>query len=229
MRFLSRSSLALAASLLLCATGLASPQNAATASPAPAQTPATHAPAPASPAPVQAAPQAPPLVGSIASHPAALPARPEDVRSVDAVVAAVYNVISGPPGRLRDWNRFLSLFAPDGRLGIVRPDRPAANGELARPADIFFMTPEMYVERDAPFFATNGFYEHAIANRVESFGNLAHVWSTYESRHDEDDKQPFARGINSIQLIQARGRWWIVSLVWDQEREGLTLPDKYLR
>ena len=177
----------------------------------------------------QAAPQAPPLVGSIASHPAVLPARPEDVRSVDALVAAVYDVISGPPGKPRNWNRFLSLFAPDGRLGVVRPDRPVANGQPAGSSDIFFHTPEMYVERDAPFFATTGFFEHAIANRVDSFGNLAHVWSTYESRHDEDDKKPFARGINSIQLIQARGRWWIVSIVWDQEREGVTLPDKYLR
>jgi hypothetical protein len=237
MRWISRSAVVVAV-FLVCGSGFASAQNGSTAgsaaaplTPAVAQTQAAQTQAAQTQAaPAQAAPtQAPLLAGSIASHPAALPARPEDVRSVDALVAAVYDVISGPPGKSRDWNRFLSLFAPDGRLGVVRPERPAANGQPAAPGDIVFLTPEMYVERDAPLFATTGFFEHAIANRVESFGNLAHVWSTYESRHAEDDKQPFARGINSIQMIQARGRWWIVSLVWDQEREGLTLPDKYLR
>lgn len=155
-------------------------------------------------------------------------ARPEDVQTVDALVAATYDVISGPAGP-RDWNRFRSLFAPDGRLGVVRPERTAASGQPPRPGDIFFLTPEMYVERDAPVFAQTGFFEHALANRVESFGNLATVWSTYESRHSPQDKQPFARGINSIQMMKAQGRWWIISLIWDFEREGTSLPDKYVR
>lgn len=176
-----------------------------------------------------ATPQPPRLTGTIASHADWPKAKPEDVRSIDALISAVYDVISGPAGKPRDWDRFRSLFAPDGRLGIVRPERSAANGQPAREGDIYFLTPQMYVDRDAPFFAKEGFFERAVANRVEEFGNLAHVWSTYESRHTETDAQPFARGINSIQMMQAQGRWWIVSLVWEQERDGLVLPDKYLR
>src|SRR5947208_15952213 len=42
-------------------------------------------------------------------------ARPEDVKSIDNILAALYGVISGPAGE-RDWNRFRSLFLPQARL-----------------------------------------------------------------------------------------------------------------
>ena len=74
----------------------------------------------------------------------------------------------------------------------------------------------------------NGFFERGIANRIEEFGNLVHVWSTYESRHAMTDSAPFARGINSIQIVHAQGRFWLASITWDDERPGLTLPEKYL-
>ena len=87
----------------------------------------------------------------------------------------------------------------------------------------------MYVQRDDSYFKTHGFFERSIANRVEGFGNLLHVWSTYESRHAENDRQPFARGINSIQIVYAQGRFWVANIVWDEERPGLALPEKYLK
>lgn len=99
----------------------------------------------------------------------------------------------------------------------------------AQKGDAVFLTPEQYVERDTPYFQKNGFFERGIANRVEEFGNLVSVWSTYESRHAAGDPKPFERGINSLQLVHAQGRYWIASILWDQERPGLTLPDRYLR
>jgi hypothetical protein len=176
-----------------------------------------------------AAPQPKPLVGSIAGHPSWPAAKPEDVRSVDSLMAALYDVISGPAGKPRDWDRFRSLFLPDGRLGVIRAARPAANGQPAREDDVVFLTPDDYVQRDDPYFHANGFFEHSIANRVEEFGSLVSVWSTYESRHAADDAKPFARGVNSLQLVHARGRYWIASIVWDEERPGLVLPGKYLK
>lgn len=171
-----------------------------------------------------------PLVGSIQGHegwPA--PKTMGDVDTIDHIVASLYDVISGPAGKPRDWDRFRSLFLPDGRLAPIRPEAPAAAGRPARKGDAFILTPDMYVERDDPFFKANGFFERSVANRVEEFGNLAHVWSTYESRHAASDATPFARGVNSIQLVHAQGRYWIASIMWDDERPGLTLPDKYLK
>jgi hypothetical protein len=166
-----------------------------------------------------AAAPARPLVGSLAGHPSWPAAKKaSDVDTVDHLLASLYDVISGPAGKPRDWDRFRSLFLPDGRLGVIRPD-----------TDAVFLTPGMYVERDDPYFKTHGFFERTIANRVEEFGDLVHVWSTYESRHSEKDGQPFARGVNSFQIVHAQGRYWIASILWDEERSGLRLPEKYLK
>jgi len=169
------------------------------------------------------APPAPPLVGSLAGHPKWPAAKKvSDVDTVDHLLASLYDVISGPAGKARNWDRFRSLFLPDGRLGVIRPDTSERKG------DAVLLSPDMYVERDDPYFKTHGFFEHSMANRVEEFGNLVQVWSTYESRHAEND-QPFARGVNAIQIVHAQGRFWIASIMWDDERPGLTLPEKYLK
>jgi hypothetical protein len=172
----------------------------------------------------------PPLVGSLAGHPGWPSAKnASDVDTVEHLVGAIYDVISGPAGKPRDSGRFCSLFLPDGRLGVIRADAPATANQPAHKSDAVFLTPDMYVERDDPYFKTQGFFERSIANRVEEFGNLVHVWSTYESRHAADDPTPFTRGINSIQIIHAQGRYWVANIMWDDERPGLTLPEKYLK
>jgi hypothetical protein len=147
-------------------------------------------------------------------------ADPADVGSIDAILAAVYDVISGPPGE-RDWDRMRTLFAPGARLIVAVPD--SAGGAEAR-----VRTLEEYVAGNAPFFRENGFFEREISRRTESFGHVAHVFSTYESRRDAGDPEPFARGINSIQLLRDGGRWWIVTIYWDSERPGNPIPGRYL-
>jgi hypothetical protein len=180
--------------------------------------------------PAAGAPAPPPLVGTLAAHPDWPAAKkPSDVDTVDHLVYSLYDVISGAAGKPRDWDRFRSLFLPDGRLGVTRPAIPGTKDAPARKGDAVFLTPDMYVQRDDPYFKTHGFFERSIANRVEEFGNLIHVWSTYESRHAEYDSQPFTRGINSIQIVHAQGRFWIASILWDEERPGLALPEKYLQ
>src|SRR5947209_9515980 len=143
---------------------------------------------------------------------AAMP-NPADVSSVDAVIAALYDVISGPAGKERDWDRMRSLFIPGARLMPTSPVQPPGT-----PPDTPLSGSEQYathvydvdgfVERASKFFATQGFYEREVARRVESYGHIVHAWSTYESRHKADDPKPFARGINSIQLMYDGKRWW---------------------
>jgi hypothetical protein len=171
----------------------------------------------------------PPSPGSIESHPDwPAPKSNKDVDTVEHLVAALYDVISGPAGKPRDWDRFRALFLPDGRLASIRPATPAKDNQAARPGDTSFRSPATYIERNDPYFKTHGFFERGIANREEAFDNLVHVWSTYESRHATADATPFARGINSIQIIRAYDRFWIASIMWDEERPGLTLPEKYV-
>jgi len=142
-------------------------------------------------------------------------AQAADGDSIESLVKAVYDTISGPN---QDWARFRALFAEGARMIPMRvtPQGPA-------PA---LMTPEEYEKRVGG--GKNVFYESPIAQRVETFGNIAHVFSTYELRRVPGDK-PFARGINSFQLVRQGGTWKVMTILWDSEREGTTLPEKYLK
>jgi len=151
-----------------------------------------------------------------------MPANLADVASIDAIITAAYDSISGPAGQKRDWARERSLFYPGARL--IPTAKPDESNNLA---------PEMldvdgFIARVEPYFAEHGFYEKEIARRTEQFGQLAHVWSTYESRHNSDDPKPFMRGINSIQLFYDGSRWWIVTIYWQQESPEHPIPDRYL-
>jgi hypothetical protein len=165
------------------------------------------------PSPQQAAPPS-----SSASSPQTAAPRAEDVKSIDSILSALYGVISGPAGE-RDWNRFRSLFLPQGRLTA------AAKGSdgVVR---IHAMSVEDYAQRAGDYFKQHAFFESPIVNRVESFGNVTQIFSSYESRHAAGET-PFARGINSIQLLNDGARWWIISILWDEERSDNPLPKEF--
>jgi hypothetical protein len=139
--------------------------------------------------------------------------RPDDVNSLDAILKAIYDVISGPAGE-RDWNRLRSLFAPEARLTSATQK----NGGPVRLLDV-----EGYARGAGSYFKTHAFYESAIVNRIQKFGNIAQVFSSYASRTAPNEK-PFARGVNSIQLFNDGSRWWVLSILWDEESPANPLP-----
>ncbi len=149
-------------------------------------------------------------------------ANPADVASIDAIIAAVYDVISGPAGKKREWDRMRSLFLPGARLIPTGPRPTGGYGSRVLAVDD-------YIERSSPFFEKEGFYEKEASRQTEMFGNIAHVFSTYESRHSPDDAKPFQRGINSMQLMNDGKRWWVVTIFWQGEDEKNPLPEKYLK
>ena len=154
--------------------------------------------------------------------PAAVPADPKDVASPDAIIAALYDVISGPAGQKRDWDRFRSLFAPGARLV---PTGMAPDGK----ARMRVMTPDDYATTTGPRLETAGFFEREIGRTSETFGNVTHAFSAYDSKRAASDDKPFARGINSIQLFNDGTRWWVVSVFWDSERANNPIPARYLK
>lgn len=149
-------------------------------------------------------------------------AKPADVGSIDSIIAAVYDVISGPAAKKRDWDRMRSLFLPGARLIPTGPRQAGGYGSRV-------LTVDEYIERSSPFFEKEGFYETETARVTEQFGNIAHAFSTYDSRHAPSDAKPFARGINSIQLMNDGTRWWIVTIFWQGEDPKNPLPEKYLK
>jgi hypothetical protein len=151
-----------------------------------------------------------------------LNADPNDVASIDAIITAAYDGISGPAGEKRDWDRERSLFYPGARL--IPTAKPGANDGLAPEV----LDVEGFIARVEQYVTEQGFFEKEIARHSEQFGHIAHVWSTYESRHNANDPKPFTRGINSIQLFYDGNRWWIVSIYWQQENARDPIPEKYL-
>ncbi len=187
--------------LLFASFALAQTANQTPGTPPPPAPPAQQTPAPATEIP---------------------PANPADVKSLDAIIHAVYDVISGPVGQKRDWNRFRSLFIPGARLIPAGPKREGA-GYAARVLNV-----EEYVARVQNPFNQQGFYETEAARTVEQWGNIAQVFSTYESRHAPGD-QPFQRGINSFQLLNDGQRWWVVTIYWQGETKDVPIPPEFLK
>ena len=138
-------------------------------------------------------------------------ANPADVASVDAIVKSLYDVISGPAGQKRDWNRFLSLFAPGARLIPTGPCQTGGGNGMR------VWSAAEYAARGAANLEKNGFFERGIHNHIDTYGDIAQVFTTYESRHKVDDPAPFARGINSMQFFYDGKRWWCVTIFWDAE------------
>ena len=174
----------------------------ALAVPAAAQTPTTPAAPPAQPVNF--------AVPAAAAH---------DVASIDAMIKTLYEVISGPAGEARDWNRLRSLFVPEAKMMPVgvRADE-SAGLRMLRVND--------YVALSGPLLVERGFRETELARRTEQFGHIAHVFSTYEGKV-EGGAVPM-RGINSIQLMHDGRRWWIVSLAWAPETTSQPLPTQLL-
>ena len=147
------------------------------------------------------------------------PARTADVDTIEHVMAAVYDVISGPAGP-RDWDRFRSLFYPGARLiPLVESKDSAITAKM--------ISANEYVEQAGSYFAKEGFFENAVTNRIETWGQMAHVWSTYESRHARN-APPFQRGINSFQLFNDGHRWWVLNISWQDETPSRPITQKYL-
>lgn len=142
-----------------------------------------------------------------------------DITSRDAIVAALYESISGPAGS-RDWGRFRALFISEAQLIAAFKKKDGSIGYKA-------MSVQGYIDGADRYFKEHGFYEREISRKLESYGNIAHVFSTYESRETAEGK-PFERGINSILLLNDGSRWWVVTVYWEGESPDNPIPPRYL-
>ena len=155
-------------------------------------------------------------------------AKPADVDSPEHILAALYDVISGPAHQPRDWNRMRSLFVPGARLIPVRIQPGTPNLKTSPDTDVLLLSIDDYIATASAHMEADGFFEHSVHNETQQFGNIVSIWSTYESRHALTDATPFARGINSLQLLKDGARYWIVDVYWDSERPEAPIPKRYL-
>ena len=145
----------------------------------------------------------------------------DKVKTLDITLETLYGVISGEKGEERNWELFRYLFKSDAKLIPSGKNKEGAIG-------VRYMSPDDYIESSGKWLFENGFFEIEISRSVQVFGNIAQVFSTYESFRSAKDTEPFMRGINSIQLLYDGSRWWIINIYWMQESEENPIPNKYL-
>ena len=146
----------------------------------------------------------------LAAAAAAHSANAADLKAIDQTIHAVYDVISGPPGQKRDFDRMRSLFAPGATLKAIGP-KGLRGGSL-----------EDYISRNAAILEKEGFTERELGRRVEIWGGLATAWSSYDGRTASGSFHE--RGINSIQLVKVDGKWLVASILWQEETPENRLP-----
>jgi hypothetical protein len=144
----------------------------------------------------------------------------KDVESLEAIVNAIYDVISGPAGA-KDWARERFLMHPGARMMRGLPPGSPALDPPTPGLRIFDV--EEFIASVKSRLETEDFYEVETGREIFRFGRLAHVVSAYASSTGPD-KPPFARGINSIQLWFDVGRWWVLGVLWDWEDAGSPIP-----
>ncbi|HEY4678610.1 MAG TPA: hypothetical protein VIJ01_15705 [Candidatus Angelobacter sp.] len=137
-------------------------------------------------------------------------ARPSDVATLDAILLAFYETVSGACGQPRDWDRFRSLLLPGARLMPI----VSIPGEKA---GIRLLSTEDFIHRVEPIFAVEDFWEREASRQTETSGHFAHVLSFYECLRSPNES-PFERSVNSIQLFNDGLRWWIVNVMWNTSR-----------
>ena len=143
----------------------------------------------------------------------------QEAKDLDAAVLKLYSVISGGAGEKRDWVAFKDMFAADARMRVVAR-LPDGQSRLVT------LTPDDYVTRSGPSLERDGFFEKEAKRTLVSYGDLVHVWSSYEALRKPEDEKPFMRGVNSIQLAKIEGKWKILSIAWSSERDAGVPPPR---
>ncbi|AVR46811.1 hypothetical protein C7S20_16940 [Christiangramia fulva] len=145
----------------------------------------------------------------------------EKVSSIDSIVSAVYQVISGKKGEDRNWKLHKTIFHPKARIiSNFANDK----GEY----EVKFLSVDEYIDTYRDYFKGIDLYEKDLIHETEVFGNMAQVFSTYGSFSGPNDSEPFKIGTASIQLYNDGNRWYVLNMYYKNENEDDKIPQKYL-
>lgn len=154
-----------------------------------------------------------------AQTPSAIEADTADVNTVDKLIAAYYNVTSGPAGQ-RDWARYRSLFKPEAQINarVFNPE-----GRLQYVGG----TLNEYIGQVDEYFTLNGFFEKEIGRSIDEYRDIVHVLSAYDAKL-ASNQASYHRGVKSLQLVFDQDRWWIVNVLYNNESQRHPIPNELL-
>ena len=137
---------------------------------------------------------------------------------VRAAMGRYYELFCFKGGATPDPEELRDLFMPEGKVINSNPDLPRA------------LNVEQFIDlqqAQATHRAATGFYEREQFQKIDLFGNVAHVLSTY-AKLDRSHTEPFALGVGSVQLIKVQERWLISVVAWYDQTAEVQVPERYL-
>lgn len=140
-------------------------------------------------------------------------------KQIDDMISELYQSISFDENQAPDYEKFKLLFSEHGKLTRIND----TTSLTLVPTDY-----EQMMNRQRKNGTLLAFKEKELYRKTEIYGNIAHVFSTYHSRMKAPSGSTTERGINSIQLINTKDGWKIISLTWQEENKEYPLPDQYL-
>ena len=138
------------------------------------------------------------------------------VKTIDGTINESLKIITGERGKKRNWESFKLLFAPTAQLSVLNHDS-TGKGILRT------YTLEEFVRIGMKYYEGDGFIEYELTKTINEYNGIAHVFQAYYAKEGNIEE----RGINSFQLIFDGKRWWIISLLWVSDRNGVKLPIEY--
>ena len=138
------------------------------------------------------------------------------VKTIDGTINEVLKIVSGEKGVNRNWEAFRFLFTPNAQITVLRHEENNANVPVT-------YSLEEFVRLGMRFYENDGFIEYELNKTIDEYNGIAHAFQSYYAKELDIEEQ----GINSYQLVHDGTRWWIVSLLWTNNRNGVPLPEEY--
>lgn len=149
---------------------------------------------------------------------------PAQFQTIEGVMTELYASVTRQPGKPFEWQRLRAIMLPGAHL--LPQQRQTQGQSRLMSVDSFIAWIDagwrgvIGTERD------QGFFERQINMVVDQYGDIAQVFTTYE-KGPYQPRQIQGRGVNAVQLVKRDGRWWILSITWDEENAAGPLPAKY--
>ena len=139
----------------------------------------------------------------------------KDVESVDAIINAYYDVVSGASNAPWEFERDKYIHSQNAVITRLDENGKAESHTLEAEYVPIGLSPK------------EDFHEIELKRIVSKYGNIAQVWSAFEIRTDPKTETN-NRGLNNIQLHYENGRWFIDSWTCEMESENSSVVTDFM-
>jgi len=137
---------------------------------------------------------------------------------IDTLTAAFFRAVSFGDGETPPYANLYDIFIESGQ--IIKNSSSSPEIYTVRQ----FIEPRQRIVESGEL---KSFRESETEEITEIFGNVAHRLSVYEKHGLSTGAMIEGRGVISIQFIATPTGWKISAMAWDDERPGLTIPERY--